>query len=188
MNWADMNWDAIGAIGEITGAVAVVFTLIMLILQIRQSTKATLESNQLERAVALDRHSDSIARWRGRITENEDLSRIWLKGRNDELLTEVELLRINNLWIEFTNTQRSNFTRAEIVGEQGLAEQAILAVAVEGTTSQTFRDLWAGVIPWMEVSSPKFVARVQAKVIALDSETDPAYKVVPVMHQRVSET
>ena len=182
-----MNWDAIGAIGEITGAIAVVSTLIILILQIRQSTKATLESNQLERAVAIDRHSESVARWRGRITENEDLSKIWVKARKDDQLTEVELLRINNLWIEFTNTQRSNFVRAETVGEQGLAEQAILALAVESTNSQIFRDLWIGIIPWIEVSSPRFVKLVQARQDFLDKETDSVYKSVPVMYQRFKE-
>lgn len=182
-----MNWEAIGAIGEILGAAAVVSTLVILIFQIRQSTKATLESNQLERAVAIDRHSDSIARWRGRITENEDLSQIWLKGRKNEQLTEIELLRINNLWIEFTNTQRSNFVRAETVGEQGLAEQAILAVAVETTTSQTFRDLWTGIVPWIEVSSPKFVKMVQNKLEHLDKETNIRYKSMPLLHQQTKE-
>ena len=34
-----MNWDAIGAIGEILGAIAVVLTLFYLATQIRQSTK-----------------------------------------------------------------------------------------------------------------------------------------------------
>ena len=34
-----MNWDAIGAIGEILGAIAVVVTLIYLTAQIRQNTK-----------------------------------------------------------------------------------------------------------------------------------------------------
>ena len=33
-----MNWEAIGAIGEIVGAVAVVFTLIYLTIQLRQNT------------------------------------------------------------------------------------------------------------------------------------------------------
>jgi|APSaa5957512535_1039671.scaffolds.fasta_scaffold104632_2 hypothetical protein len=183
-----MNWDAIGAIGEITGAVAVVSTLIILIFQIRQSTKATLDSNQLDRAAAIDRHSDSVARWRGRITENEDLSRIWLKGRNDEQLTEIELLRINNLWIEFTNTQRSNFVRAETVGEKGLAKQAVLAVAAEARTSQTFRDLWAGIIPWLEVSSPKFVKMVQDRLDLLDKEADTIYSSVPLMRQQVKKS
>lgn len=36
-----MNWEAIGAMGEIGGAIAVVVTLVYLIRQIRQSTEAT---------------------------------------------------------------------------------------------------------------------------------------------------
>ena len=34
-----MNWDAIGAIGEIIGAVAVLVTLLVLVFQLRQNTK-----------------------------------------------------------------------------------------------------------------------------------------------------
>jgi len=42
-----MNWDAIGAIGEILGAVAVLITLIYLAMQIRQNTEqARLNSIQ----------------------------------------------------------------------------------------------------------------------------------------------
>ena len=42
-----MNWDAIGAIGEIIGAIAVVATLGYLAVQIRQnSTQARLSSVQ----------------------------------------------------------------------------------------------------------------------------------------------
>ncbi len=36
-----MNWEAIGAIGEIAGAVAVVVTLIYLSLQLRENTKSS---------------------------------------------------------------------------------------------------------------------------------------------------
>ena len=36
-----MNWDAVGAIGEIIGAVAVVATLYYLALQIRENTART---------------------------------------------------------------------------------------------------------------------------------------------------
>jgi hypothetical protein len=35
-----MNWDAIGAMGEILGALAVLVTLIYLAVQIRQNTSA----------------------------------------------------------------------------------------------------------------------------------------------------
>jgi hypothetical protein len=37
-----MNWDALGAIGEIAGALGVIATLLFLGLQIRQSSKATM--------------------------------------------------------------------------------------------------------------------------------------------------
>ncbi|XOV87352.1 MAG: hypothetical protein ACFHX7_20750 [Pseudomonadota bacterium] len=44
-----MNWEAVGAIGEIVGAVAVVVTLIYLIVQIKQNTRsvhaATIQTN-----------------------------------------------------------------------------------------------------------------------------------------------
>jgi len=35
-----MNWDAIGAVGEVSGAIAVVATLGYLAVQIRQNTSA----------------------------------------------------------------------------------------------------------------------------------------------------
>ena len=40
-----MNWDAIGAVGEILGAVAVLFTLIYLARQIKQNTQEVRSSN-----------------------------------------------------------------------------------------------------------------------------------------------
>ena len=40
-----MNWDAIGAIGEVGGAVAVVVTLIYLAVQLRQNTRAIRSAN-----------------------------------------------------------------------------------------------------------------------------------------------
>ena len=79
-----MNWDAIGAIGEIVGALAVVVTLIYLAIQIRSSNKhSELESfrhngdglNQLcdmfshspERASIVNRGRESLAN----LTEDE---------------------------------------------------------------------------------------------------------------------
>lgn len=44
-----MNWDAIGAIGEIVGAAAVVLTLGYLAMQIRHSERATTDSNRMAR-------------------------------------------------------------------------------------------------------------------------------------------
>ena len=43
-----MNWDAIGAIGELIGALAVVITLAYLAVQIRQNSKALHSSTRFE--------------------------------------------------------------------------------------------------------------------------------------------
>ena len=43
----DLNWEAIGAIGELTGASAVVISLIYLATQIRQNTKASRAQSYL---------------------------------------------------------------------------------------------------------------------------------------------
>ena len=45
-----MNWEAIGAIGEITGAIAVVITLIYLASQVRHAKNAAADTNRLERS------------------------------------------------------------------------------------------------------------------------------------------
>ena len=41
-----MNWEAIGAIGEIIGAIAVLLTIIYLADQIKQNTKAVKAATQ----------------------------------------------------------------------------------------------------------------------------------------------
>ena len=52
-----MNWDAIGAIGEVVGAVAVVLTLGYLAISIRQ-TNRTVKVDSRQRV--LDRYSDAL--------------------------------------------------------------------------------------------------------------------------------
>jgi hypothetical protein len=45
-----MNWEALGAIGEIVGALAVVLTLAYLATQVRYAKQATADQNRLTRA------------------------------------------------------------------------------------------------------------------------------------------
>ena len=45
-----MNWEAIGAVGEILGAIAVVLTLGYLAVQVRHAKNATADQNRLERS------------------------------------------------------------------------------------------------------------------------------------------
>ncbi len=68
-----MDWNAIGAIGEIIGALAVFLTLVYLALQIRQNTKAI-------QASAVDAGISRLNDVRESVYENGDLTRIYIQG------------------------------------------------------------------------------------------------------------
>ena len=172
-----MSWEAIGAMGELIGAGAVLLTLIILVRQVSHSTSAMVESNRLERAFAVDRHSDSMGRWRGRLIENQDLAKLWATGRQDGDLDEIERLRLNNLWIDFANTQRANFIRANTVGESGLAQQAAMSVAAEMNESTTFQNEWNTGRPWHALASSDFVKLVEEESENLQKGADKIYRV-----------
>lgn len=60
-----MNWDAIGAIAEVCGALAVLATLIYLALQIKQQSEVT-------RAQVHQQRADSVSQLIAAITNNEE--------------------------------------------------------------------------------------------------------------------
>lgn len=78
-----MNWEAIGAIGEVVGAMAVIFTLVFLAIQIRSNTNAIRANAQYDIQTRLSDISFQI----GYSSEN---SAIWSKIL-DEKLTETDL-------------------------------------------------------------------------------------------------
>jgi len=68
-----MNWDAIGAIGEIVGAAAVVLTLIYLSRQLRQNTEAL-------RSGAWQATQDSEHQFDALLTGDRELAAIFVRG------------------------------------------------------------------------------------------------------------
>ena len=81
-----MNWDAIGAIGEIVGALAVVVSLVYLAIQIKiqngESRAATVQH-------VLDGYASSISQ-----LQDPDLAEIWIAGVEDfDSLSDVQRLR-----------------------------------------------------------------------------------------------
>ncbi len=74
-----MNWEAIGAIGEVVGAIAVIATLLYLAIQIRQNTKAvkgaTLNAITERKQFELRWSSDISVAWRKSLNEPEKLSK-----------------------------------------------------------------------------------------------------------------
>jgi len=93
-----MNWDAVSAIGEVVGAVAVVATLIYLTIQARLTREATQETAAFALNTASFETMTSYDQWRASILENHELARIMVKARGTEKLTEEEKLLFDLLF------------------------------------------------------------------------------------------
>lgn len=101
-----MNWEAIGAIGEIVGAIGVIVTLGYLAVQIRQNTASV-------RASTLQDMSEASASWHDFLASNADVARIYFAGVSDlEALTPEERLRFQFIMMAFLR-RVENFRRQD---------------------------------------------------------------------------
>ena len=83
-----MNWQAVGAIGELLEAAGVIA------FQIRQNTEQLQHNETASKASAINRTAIAFRENRRSIFESAEVTRIWLTGlSNPEELEEVELLR-----------------------------------------------------------------------------------------------
>ena len=84
-----MNWDAIGAVGEMIGASAVVISVIYLALQIRKQT----HESRLAATRELNNH---YLQAQAVLTEDGEIASIYLRAVQDyESLPDVDRLRIS---------------------------------------------------------------------------------------------
>jgi len=87
-----MNWEAIGAIGELVGSVAVVASLVYVAMQLRQHTAMMRTLASQER---VQRDFDIASA----LIDNRDVAEIWVKGRSAfASLSEVDQQRL--IWFE----------------------------------------------------------------------------------------
>jgi hypothetical protein len=101
-----MNWEAIGAVGEVVGATGVIVTLGYLAAQVRQNTESV-------RASTLEAMSEASASFQDQLASNPELARIFFAGTGDlASLTPEERLRFQFLMMAF-------FRRFENMHRQG---------------------------------------------------------------------
>jgi hypothetical protein len=97
-----MNWEIVGSIGELFGAVAVVVSLVYLAKQINQNTKQVEKQSRTQRLSVLGHLGDQWRGFRSNITSNPEVATIWRRGNeNLEQLDADERTLFDLLLVEF---------------------------------------------------------------------------------------
>ena len=97
-----MNWDALGAISEIIGAVAVLVTLFYLAAQIKMQNRELEKSNENVTAqLSVDLNNMFINNFDALMRDKEFVE-IYLKGMSNQPLDEIEIIQFSlfvNRWL-----------------------------------------------------------------------------------------
>lgn len=128
-----MNWDAMGAIGEVVAALGVIFTLAYLAIQIRQNTKSTDKQNLRDAMEFVYSSSRPLI-------DNAEMADIYLRGMVDyHSLSDQEKLRFHYLC---TTRVQAAWTAIDLrTDEAGIAD--MFEWVNRMMRSKGFRDWWA---------------------------------------------
>ena len=86
-----MNWEAISAVGQIIGALAVVISVAYLAVQVRSNARQV-------RLASMRSMSDAFNQWLQSLAENPQLGELWYRGMRDfESLQGGDLARYSAL-------------------------------------------------------------------------------------------
>ncbi len=151
-----MNWEAIGAIGEILGAIAVLVTLVYLAAQIRQNSRFVRAATY---------HSTSRARneFNFAVATTPELSALLVRARDDSTSFDAEeRQRFNSLMWGFWNLfEDSFFQRANGLLTRESWQSARWAMA-EMLSSPAIRD-------WVQRNGSGFTPAFREEIASLVS-------------------
>ncbi len=118
-----MNWDAVAAVGEILGALAVFITLLYLARQVRQSNRQNLLSS-------FQHTYDSINQFLESTLMSEQVADVVVRGRESyEALPEADRLQFDHFHLVILNIVESHLFQVERTA--GALEQEYREWAVE---------------------------------------------------------
>jgi hypothetical protein len=163
-----MNWDAVIAVAEVTGVVAVIASLIYVAAQIRQNTKIASATIVHETSVSCSRFHELLA-------ADAELCDIYLRGIDSEKLSRVELLRFNSL-IEMTMVYLEDIDHQWKTGFYFDEDDDIDLIEYVAPTyralfsSRYFRDWWKHVGP--DSTTPSLYIKISRIMAGWDAEDE----------------
>ena len=101
-----MNWEAIGAIGEVLASIGVVISLLFLSIQLRENTKAMSTQSQ-------ERNLDELKIIWSKFVDDPELASTWLKALKGEIeLSESEKHQFRYMFYIQMLTYQRQYLRA----------------------------------------------------------------------------
>jgi hypothetical protein len=121
-----MNWNAIGAVAELVGALGVVASLAYLAVQIRQNTHHIDFNTRAIRASTFQNFSNTFGDFEDLLLEHKQLGHIWVTGLTEgEPLEPGDRILFNNLAHKFFRIYETLFLQYEA----GLVEPTLFESA-----------------------------------------------------------
>ena len=126
-----MPWEAIGALGEIAGAIAVIATLYFLSKQISINARELERSNQHQSAHStMSNNTLYVQIWQP-LMQDEDLANIYLKAIRGEVLNETEAFR----FVVYANTflalaEAAFYQAAGGIGFEELSQERTVVIEI----------------------------------------------------------
>jgi hypothetical protein len=110
-----MNWDAIGALAELAGAVGVIITLVYLAVQIRQSSSLVAQNNKLLDVSVANSIRDAQNELSRILACDQAVAGIFWKGLADRSsLSDEERQQFDSLmYLQFSGAQQGLATTSE---------------------------------------------------------------------------
>ena len=109
-----MNWEAIGAIGELVGGLAVVLTLIYIAFQVRQSSKQIDQHSRALDASTFYAAGEGFNRWFALLIQDEAIADLWLRGITGESLNPTDKMRFSSMATMLFITLENNFHQIQL--------------------------------------------------------------------------
>jgi hypothetical protein len=143
-----MNWEAVGAIAEAFGAIAIFVSLIYVAAQIRQNTQQFTRSVEANQLAAFERNIESGNRIRELLILNPDLTELLLRGfKSYENLSGPEKMRFGMLLRNIFSEMQGAYARQLSVAHDPLEFEGSARVIDEVLVNKGARE-------WLEANEP----------------------------------
>ena len=171
-----MNWEAIGAVGEILGALGVIVTLAYLALQIKYTRNAWNRQNERDLLHGVTTSSQLIV-------EYPEIADLLLRGQEDfASLSETDKLRLHQ-WLYIWLTKVDLAIRDKQAGGFGDLEQLEISLEAVATALRP-----VGIRPWWDSAKWLFSAETQAAIDQAIEQGKATSRSVVVDMEHPSET